>query len=1369
MTIRLLQHRTADHPSDSDRHETLQALIAAQADRHSRHLLRQLLPLLLPGESPLCKLPPAAALDLALAALELMTARREDFAFRLHPGGGASRYLLINGPDSPQASATLQLLPVFRDGRIKLVSYIALSAERDERGLSDIVRGTDKGTRDVLIIIRLENSADYRREIEHALQLNLTVYRHYAALQSALHAVAPGYLSATEGAVMLWLRQGAFQPLAYRRWRQAPSGDWSEDESARLGLPPGGTDAPLCPTGWFDSVRWSRLLGRQSALTVCPTAWASPVYRREPLIYLGIRLRGSGGPVEHGWLGLFSTRAQAAPALTEPAVLRKAALAVDLIALPQASHDFDRLLALFNVFPKLPLFLADSEQLHLIARSLLQVLSRPEHLKLVLLAGTGPGLLNLVALQPKTLHRPEHLAAMAAWLCTQLSATLQECRTLDGGGDRLGLYWSLELPETDLTLDLSELERGLNRIGRPWEHRLWRLLRRLSGAEQAGDLLERYRPDTAEAYRSGTPPKLAARDLLQLRDAAETGTTLAQLCRYPGSAKLWYLRLCGHTERYLDEVLPHLENLGLRVADHSRFRFTAPARPLYLDSFCIHAAAPGALPLNTVAAQLLETLTLVLAGAAESDGLNRLVPVTGLDWRTIDLLRGYRNYALQLKPRYTVERFHGALCNNPAVTLQLVRYFRARFDPHLGPDDPTRREDEVLADLRVELATSLAAVADGLEDHILRELFNLMDATLRTSFYRPQAGEHRLAFKLDSLGLLQIPHPKPRYEIYVHARHMEGIHLRSGRVARGGIRWSDRPDDFRIEILGLLRTQNVKNALIVPHGAKGGFVVKPQPGTNTAESAKAAYRTLIRALLDLTDNLEDGRPVGADGIITYDQADPYLVVAADKGTATFSDTANELAAERGFWLGDAFASGGSRGYDHKALGITARGAWECVRRHFAELDRDADCEPLTVVGIGSMDGDVFGNGMLLSRNLRLLAAFDGRHIFLDPAPDPALAWSERKRLFELPGSTWNDYDRSRLSPGGGVYPRTAKDIPLGAPVRSWLGTHQPVLDGDELVRLLLSAPMDLLWLGGIGTYVKASSEVNEIIGDRANDGVRIDAAQLRAAVVAEGANLGFTQRARIEYALGGGRINTDAVDNSAGVDLSDHEVNLKILLDQWVHSGLIADTAERDRRLADLTETVCAMVLGHNVEQSLCISLDLERCAQQVEPFLEVLDRLDNASQLDRVAEGLPNRHELLQRHQPGLTRPELAVLMQHAKLALKKALLQRPDSLATQAARALYHDYFPEPLRDQDGALLAQHPLAAEITATAVANHIINRAGAGFLAWAHDLSDPELATAANRYLAREAELQPAAAGFCYRALLERAERIRTAWLQGDP
>jgi len=1359
VTIRLLP--PLPRPAESHRQRTLAALIEAVPERGGRHLLRRLLPLLRSHAAPLRALDPPALLDLARAALALLATQRADFAVRDHRSDCGRRWLLVNGPDAPHTAATLQLQPAFRSGRCTLVSYLALTADRNELGLVDL-DGSASGPREVLIVIQQDAGAE--ADIERALRLNLAVHRHAAALQSTLDAFPPGYLAEEPSLALAWLRQGRFEALAYRRWHGGAG--WAEDTSVRLGLAVAGTNGYLLPEDWFTAPDWQRLLARDQPLTVFVSPWQSPVYRSEPLYYLGIRIQGSGTPVEHGWLGLWSPAAG-----PDPVVSRKLGTVLDGAARPRGSYDYERLSARLAVLPELPLLLTGHEQLHWIARSLLAALTRPHQLKLVLLASTGPRLLNLVALQARALHQPDQPAAMADWLCRRLQARLQQCRIRDNGDEWIGIHWCLELPADELLLDLGDLERQLNRLGRPWHQQVRRLLGRLADGATTGVLAERWHADPAPGYREATPPGLAVRDLLQLQRLAETGRDQVQLYRRRDGTvpERWSLRLYSGAERYLDRVLPHLENLALRVCDHGRFRFADTNQCFFLDTFTVHGAAGS---LAEVLPQLREAVIKVLYGEIESDGLNRLLTVAGFNWRTVDLLRTYRNYALQLKPRYGQERFHAALLNHPQVARLLVEYFAARFDPRLGPADPSRREEELLGGLRPLLAERLAQVEDSLEDYILRELFNLIDATLRCNFYQRDGTEHFLAIKLDSLGLLQLPQPKPRYEIYVHGRHLEGIHLRSARVARGGIRWSERPDDFRAEILGLLRTQNVKNALIVPGGAKGGFVTKTADGARpTAEQVRAAYRSFIRALLALTDNREAAAVRPPAGTIVYDGDDPYLVVAADKGTAKLSDTANELAAEHGFWLGDAFASGGSRGYDHKALGITARGAWECVRRHFGELGQDADGDALTVIGIGSMDGDVFGNGLLLSRNLRLVAAFDGRHIFLDPNPDAVAAWSERRRLFELPGSSWADYDRARLSAGGGVFRRDARDIPLAGPVRAWLGTHQTALDGDVLIRMLLAAPADLMWLGGIGTYVKASGETHEAIGDRANDTVRVDAADLRVRVVAEGANLGFTQLARVEYARSGGRINTDAVDNSAGVDLSDHEVNLKILLDQRVRSGRMAGGGERDRRLAELAPEVCAMVLAHNASQSLAISLDLLRCEERPEPFLEVIDRLENAGQFERTAEGLPHRREVAARPPPPLTRPELAVLLLHSKLALKRALLEQPAVLHTAPAQRRFLEYFPPSLRDSATDDLGHHPLAQSIAATVVVNHIVDRAGAGFLAWPGDLSAATLAAAAARYLRWDARLEPAPAApdICYRALLEREQRIRSGWQQGDP
>ncbi|WP_409455257.1 NAD-glutamate dehydrogenase domain-containing protein [Methylocystis sp. H62] len=842
-----------------------------------------------------------------------------------------------------------------------------------------------------------------------------------------------------------------------------------------------------------------------------------------------------------------------------------------------------------------------------------------------------------------------------------------------------------------------------------------------------------------KAYRFLVPARRAARDLALIA-AHQSENEIVELRRLRGSGTdvaRYEVRLIGAKDHALDELLPMLQNLGLRAVDQIQFALNLSIGPRFIRSFIVEPSMRGDASVARSHRRLLAALKAVLSAEVESDALNGLVLVTELDWRQIDLFRAYSNYYQQLGLRIERTRIYRALLHSPAVAQLLYRYFQARFEPDHGGRDSFEIELELLTPIRAQLVDVLDKVADGGDDRILRDLFNLIDATVRTNFYFCGDWARKfISLKISSLGVFNMPSPKPMAEIYVHSTSMEGVHLRGAKVARGGIRWSDRPEDFRGEVLALMQTQMIKNALIVPQGAKGGFVLKLpfEDATERQRLGREAYSQFLRGLLDLTDNLKDSQIVRPPALVAYDGPDPYLVVAADKGTAFWADVANEISHAYGFWLGDAFASGGAHGYHHKRLGITARGAWVCVRRHFHELGRNVDAEPITVVGVGSMDGDVFGNGMLHTPNIRLLGAFDGQCIFLDPKPDPLISFAERRRLFPLPQSTWRDYNPALLSQGGGVYRRDAKDIPLSPEVRAWLGVRHSAIDGEALVRWLLIAPVDLLWMGGVGTYVKASSETNESVGDRVNDGARVDALQLRAKVVGEGANLAFTQRGRIEYALRGGRINTDAVDNSAGVDLSDHEVNLKTLLHTWPDQNT-PDVGDPNRLLESLTEEVCASVLQDNDRQSLCLSLDRARCRINLDPFMDLAEQLENAGYINPVAEAFPTRKDVSARETKELTRPELAVLMAGSKLALKQRLLEDEAFLQGSWSYEFLASYFPEYLRTHFSERIRSHSLAREIAVTMICNKVVDQAGVCFLLLGEGLVPTLLSYAVKLYL----------------------------------
>ncbi len=768
----------------------------------------------------------------------------------------------------------------------------------------------------------------------------------------------------------------------------------------------------------------------------------------------------------------------------------------------------------------------------------------------------------------------------------------------------------------------------------------------------------------------------------------------------------------------LSRRVPVFEAMGFHVISERTFRLTpkmaGEPRAVYLHDSDLRLSNGGSGTVLSRRKNLEDGFLAVWSGAAVSDRYNGLILTAGLTWRQAALLRAYGFYYRQAGAPYGVIYVSQVLNKHAAIAAELFALFDAMFNPANGLDAEGREAE------RAKIADRIAGELDRIpaldEDRILRNLLALMNATLRTNFYHPGAPE-TIAFKLKSSEIEWLPAPKPYAEIFVYSPRFEAIHLRGGPIARGGIRWSDRPQDFRTEVLGLVKAQQVKNVVIVPQGAKGGFVPRglPKASREAAQAeGTACYKSFVSSLLSLTDNLVNGEIVPPQDTVRRDGGDPYLVVAADKGTATFSDIANGIALERGFWLGDAFASGGSAGYDHKKMAITARGAWEAVKRHFREMDIDIQTSPFTVAGIGDMSGDVFGNGMLQSQAIKLVAAFDHRDIFIDPDPDPAPSFEERKRLFELPRSSWQDYDRAKLSSGGGIYSRNEKYIALSQEAQTLLGVSA-TLTPAELMAAIVKMSADLLWFGGIGTYVRASSETDAQVNDKANDAIRVAAKDVRAKVIGEGANLGVTQRGRIEFALNGGRINTDAIDNSAGVNTSDVEVNIKIALGAAVAAGKL-DGPSRNRLLAEMTGEVAASVLRNNYLQTLAIGLAGMDAAASLDVHERLIEKLEESGRLNRALENLPSKAAMAERAAAGkaLTRPELAVLLAYAKIDLNHELLASTVPDDPHLGRALA-EYFPPVLRERFADEIARHPLRREIIATSLANAIVNTGGMDF------------------------------------------------------
>ncbi|MGD8712739.1 MAG: NAD-glutamate dehydrogenase, partial [Thiohalophilus sp.] len=853
-----------------------------------------------------------------------------------------------------------------------------------------------------------------------------------------------------------------------------------------------------------------------------------------------------------------------------------------------------------------------------------------------------------------------------------------------------------------------------------WQDELHTALIGEFGEEEGNRLMHHYGGAFPPSYQSDYTANIAAIDVHKLELLRE-GVDLGMLLYHPLEAPPQKIRFkLFHREEplSLSILLPILENMGLRVIDERPHRLRTEGEPMvWLHDIGMTYSYRGQLDTDQVRDIFQEAFLRIWHGDAENDGLNALVLRATMNWREVVVIRSCIKYLKQTGFPFSQAYMEQALVEHPQIARMLVDLFLTRFDPEIQNESAERSEricDAILSSLD-EVPTLDA-------DRILRRLFLLVQTMLRTNYFQTNEQDvpkPYLSFKLNPANLPDLPNPQPQFEIFVYSPQTEGVHLRGGKVARGGIRWSDRLEDFRTEIFGLMKAQMVKNAVIIPVGAKGGFIVKQNLRDLDRETASemvlSSYKTLIRGLLDLTDNLVDGQTVTPAQIVSYDEPDPYLVVAADKGTATFSDTANAISREYGFWLDDAFASGGSTGYDHKKMGITARGAWESVKRHFRELGKDIQQEDFTVAGIGDMSGDVFGNGMLLSPKIKLIAAFNHKEIFLDPEPDPETSFNERLRLFNLDHSNWSDYDSKLISEGGGVWPRTAKSVPISEPVRNILGVKNKAMTPAELISAILKAPVELFWNGGIGTFIKASDESQDDADDRANDALRVNADELRCKVYGEGGNLGLTQRARIEFALNGGRINTDFIDNSGGVDCSDHEVNIKILLNAIMREGAL-EQQKRNQLLEEMTEEVSRLVLINNYQQSEAVSLSEHLGPMLLDEHSRLIRDMERKELLQRKTWNLPDDEVLSNRRSAdaGLTRPELSVLLAFSKIDLYHELLNS-DVLDEPYLADELPIYFPHQIAEQYSKYLGDHPLRREIVATFISNSMINRMGIAF------------------------------------------------------
>jgi len=1247
----------------------------------------------------------------------------------------------------PESWMHLEIIPpAHPDGRESLASEL-------EQGLLEVLRLVEEAVQDwQKMITRSEDTIELLKDPQ-------VVHAH-----SKQAALACELLS--------WLNANHFTFLGYREYQvltDASGTHFKVCPGTGLGI----LRADQDPPGTFNAVPLPN--AEPELMIITKDNQKSRIHRPAYLDYVAFRIFDAAGRVigERRFLGLFSSSAYSESVVRVPVLRQKAAAVIKLSGYGEDSHGGKAIMDVLETYPRDELFQTPVPELATIVEKVAHLKERRQVRMFVRRDPYGRYLSCLVYL-PRDRYTTSVRRRMEDNLLRALGGASIDytARVTESVLARLHFVVRMPVGEAMDEIDVQSLERQLTLATRSWDDEFADLIIDMDNADRLATL-SRALP---EGYKEDYTSQQAVKDLsalLALKGQHDMSMAIYVPDRPDDEAELRLKIFRREASLSLSRILPHLSLLGVDVIDERPYEITmGKDQRAFIYDFGVQVPG-GAEAVHSRwtpegRRRFMEAFSASYVGNSESDGYNALVMGADLDWRDVSVLRSIGRYLRQVGVTYSQSYFAQALTNNVDVARQLMQLFRTRFDPHTGLDIKARTAAS--SELVDKIKRSLNDVASLDHDRILRSFLAVIQAVVRTNFY--VANRQAIALKLLPRQIPDTPEPRPAFEIFVYSPRMEGVHLRYGLVARGGLRWSDRAEDFRTEILGLVKAQMVKNTVIVPVGAKGGFYCKRLPDPRDREGwhaeGLACYQLFVCSLLDVTDNIVNDAVVPPADVVRYDGDDPYLVVAADKGTATFSDIANKLSVDSGFWLGDAFASGGSSGYDHKGMGITARGAWESVQRHFREMDLNPQTSDFTCVGIGDMGGDVFGNGMLLSKHIKLLAAFDHRHVFVDPNPDPARSWEERARLFAVPRSSWADYDTDLISQGGGVFPRTLKSIEITEEMRHALGIDKSVqaLTPAELIQACLRAPVDLLWNGGIGTFVKAVTESQDDVGDKTNDALRVDGCEVRAKCVAEGGNLGFTQLGRIEYAEAGGRINTDFIDNSAGVDTSDHEVNIKILLIGEVAAGRLT-SEDRDELLASMTDEVAGQVLADNYDQNLALANAVYQAAAMAGVHADWIERLEDRGLIDREIEFLPSSEamEMRRANHKGLTSPELATLLAYTKIVLEDELLasDMPDD---PYLLDWLINYFPSAIRDRYADRMAKHRLHREIIATVVVNQFVNQSG---ITCFHRLSAetgakaPDLIRAqiAARAIFGAAELDKAIAALDHKITADMQTRLR--------